>query len=141
MDPGACHKEFKSKNGLCYHVEREHFKEKAAFVAGKFGELVAKTYEGDGSYIPEGPTYFIKKDEVGSPCLVKCKNKRKGCNSSSSSSSSQDESSGQSDAINASKIGSQKSSQQSDIVCLQTRACCVSVENGKGGPKRKKNRV
>ena len=138
VDPGACHKEFKSKNGLRYHVEREHFKEKAAFVAGKFGELVAKTYEADGSYIPEGPTYFIKKDEVGSPRLVKCKNKRKGCNSSSSSSSSQDESSGQSDAINASKIRSQKSSQQSDIVGLQTRARCVSVENGKGEPKGKK---
>ena len=37
VDLGTCHKEFKSKNGLPYHVEREHSNDKAAFVAGKFG--------------------------------------------------------------------------------------------------------
>ena len=75
VDPGTCHKEFKSKNGLSYHVESEHSNDKVAFVAGKFGELVAKTNEADGPYITEGPTYFITKDEVGSLRLVKCKNK------------------------------------------------------------------
>ena len=139
VNPGTCQKEFKSKNGLRYHVEREHANDKAAFVAGKFGELVAKTNEADGSYIAEGATYLIKKDELGSPCLVKCKSNRKGCNSSSST-SSQDESSSHSDVINAAKIdstGSQKNS-QSDIVRLQTRSRFAGADKGRGEPKEKK---
>ena len=47
-----------------------------------------------------------------------------------------------SDVINAAKIGStgsQKSSQQSDIVGLQTRSRCASVDNDKGEPKEKKS--
>ena len=139
VNPGTCQKEFKSRNGLRYHVEREHANDKAAFVAGKFGELVAKTNEADSSYIAEGATYRIKKDELGSPRLVKCNSNRKGCNSSSST-SSQDESSSHSDVINAAKIdstGSQKNS-KSDIVRLQTRSHFAGADKNRGEPKEKK---
>ena len=99
IDPGSCFKQFKSKNGLRYHVDREHSAQFDDFTSGKYREIVAKTEQISENEFKQGPLFFIKKNEIGSPRLVKCKtNIENSCGSSS-----QDESSSSNEVSERSK--------------------------------------
>ena len=61
IDPGSCFKEFKTKNGLRYHVHREHSAQFDDFTSGKYREIVAKTEQISENEFKQGPLFFIKK--------------------------------------------------------------------------------
>ena len=89
ISPRACKKSFKSKAGLKYHVHNQHKNEAQAYGKGEFSDLVIKVIEeGKGAKKAKYDHFFITRNEMGSPKLVKYDPKSSGEESASPSSSS-----------------------------------------------------
>ena len=75
--PGVCKKLFKSKTGVKYHVESQHGNQLLAYNTGKYPDVVIRCchdVSGDGKKT-ECDRFVIKRNEVGSPKLIRLSSK------------------------------------------------------------------
>ena len=73
--PHVCNKSFKSKTGIKYHVESQHSDQLLGYSTGKYPDFMRlKDVSGDGKRT-ECDRFVIKRNEVGSPKLIRLNSK------------------------------------------------------------------